>query len=267
VKEDVRNLRFEIRERSYLNARVCNGIVRNLHELECYDQRWSETIKSIEANGELHKYLSGDPRFTGRQRILRYKGKNGISVVILTSIDSRTRTVKRTGSAWVMIIDPRSSRPYFWFELRRTLNFATRIIDAARLMIAIVNHWPQCPGCKLDLQLVTVKGFMLMRAFNCLNKDRHLVERPYFLITTMELPEQYRHMLKDRYDEYYMYKEAEFEEGHEREYACVIRSQRNRQKKLAQEMRLAVREEQYSDTKNEPKNGETYYYNDGPHAD
>ncbi len=269
MENKIKDFKFIVRERSFLNAAACSKMLKDLYDLGFYDQQWSDTLKSIEENGELHTYLSGDLRFKGRQKILRWDNEDkDLFIILITTVDVRTGTVKRTGSGWPIIIDLRNKNPYFGFQLRRTLRYTERMVKVAELFIQIVKNWPSCPACKEKLQLVIVPGLMLMRAFTCLNKKKHFIERPHFYITAMELSEEWHHMLKDRYDNYYMYRDADFAEGNVRGYACVIRSQKKKGKeKKLRALRLPVREDSYDDVMREPKNGETHYYNDGPHTE
>jgi len=253
---------FRVEETTYLSTERFQWLFEELILSDCFIQNWTDTLESIKKNKVLYRYLKGNKRTKGVQTIFRYE-KNGKIIIIITTYDTRTGTAKRTGSGWVIIIDPRTRKPFFWFPLRRTRYFIERILSVAKLMIDIVEYWPRCPECSVDLTLVQVSGFVLMRAFTCLNKlFKHRHVRPYFYITAMYLPEKQRSMLQARFDDYYMRRRDDEEKGIHRQYAVIIRSERNEQKD-----KISNTETVYHDLQHESKNGETIYYNDGAHIE
>ncbi len=255
----MKNTVFKVEETTYLSTARFMEAFKKLVVMKCTPQDWSVTLASLIENKALHRYLRRSKRTKGIQIIFRYENnKNGKMVIILTTYDARTGTAKRVGSGWVMIIDRRNKKPFFWFQLRRTRYFLKRLLEVTELMIAIVDNWPTCPECGQDLLMVQVPNIMHMRAFTCHNSTfKHRKLKPYFLITTMVLPEKYLTMMRNRFDEFYMYRRAEAEQGNDRQYARIIRSRRNQDTDQA-----AVSEDWYGDLRYEPKNGETIYYDE-----
>lgn len=160
---------------------------------------------------------------------------NGCQVIVCTTWSDYLNGPKEHDIGWVLLISPNSKEPLFSFEIRRTKNFAEKMLAWLDCMIEIANNWPTLPGTTTKLKLVRSNRMHMRRFVPPPSKTIYPFRKPfYFWIVEMDLSEENSKFLIRAFKNYYLYRQKDEEKRAEagldpRQIKRVMRSDKKKE--------------------------------------
>lgn len=152
-----------------------------------------------------------------------YEGRLGFGAVVWTTWSEKLYGPIEHDFGWVGIYDLRNPEKLLFFQrLRRVPGFFKNLQDRCSAAMEIVNAWPQCKNCGIDLMFQYNIATESEELF-CPANIKGCVEPTAIQEYPFDIPEQQLKFIRKHFGGYKKYRQRESDKGFERKTARLVR--------------------------------------------